>query len=582
MKAPKMKKLINLTPVAKRWLLIDLLGIVVGILGGLGAVLFRFIIKYVQIFFFEIILPLITIQVGGYNLGYVFLPVIGALIIGPLIVKFAKETKGHGVPEVLEAVALREGNIRKRVAFFKIGVSAITIGSGGSAGREGPIAQIGSTIGSYIGQIFNLEPQQKKLLVVCGLSAGIAGTFNAPLGGAIFGMEILLRGIGIFNAMPVILASVVGVAVSAAILGQETAFHLSDIVLWKPQELPLFLLLGVIFGLISVIWVKVFYGSETIFEKMKIPESLKMSVGGLLTGVLIMFFPIYGIAGVGYEGIDLALAGSLAIGLAFLLGAIKILATSFTIGSGGSGGIFAPSLFIGAMFGVGFGGLFKLAFPSLVEQTYTYGLAGMAALFAGAAQAPFNVIFMIPEMSNDYALMPPIMLASFTSFFVTWLFLKGSSIYTIKLQRRGINIKMGSPYILDLVDAKEVMTEKVVEIGAEMPLSILELYNLEHHHTGYPVTKDGKLVGIVTMNDIPNEGMDTKNLTVADIMSKTVITVNPDNKIKEVLEKMNEHKVGRLPVVKNDEPDLIVGIITRQDVFEAIRLAALRTESETE
>ncbi|GAH83135.1 unnamed protein product, partial [marine sediment metagenome] len=245
-------------------------------------------------------------------------------------------------------------------------VSAITIGSGGSAGREGPIAQIGSTVGSYIGNIFKLEPQQKKLLVVCGLSAGIAGTFNAPLGGAIFGMEILLRGIGIFNAMPVILASVVGVAVSASFLGQETAFHLSDIVLWKPQELPLFLLLGVIFGLISVIWVKVFYGSETIFEKIKIPESLKMGVGGLLTGVLIMFFPVYGIAGVGYEGIDLALAGSLAIGFAFLLGAIKILATSFTIGSGGSGGIFAPSLFIGAMFGVGFGGLFKLAFPLLV------------------------------------------------------------------------------------------------------------------------------------------------------------------------------------------------------------------------
>ena len=305
-----------------------------------------------------------------------------------------------------------------------------------------------------------------------------------------------------------------------------------------------------------------------------------MSVGGLLTGILIMFFPVYGIAGVGYEGIDLALIGSLTIGLAFLLGVVKILATSFTIGSGGSGGIFAPSLFIGAMFGVGFGGLFKLAFPSLVEQTYTYGLAGMAALFAGAAQAPFNVIFMIPEMSNDYALMPPIMLASFTSFFITWLFLKGSSIYTIKLQRRGINIKMGDPYILDLVNAEEVMTTKVVEIDANMPLSILELYYLEHHHTGYPVTKDGKLVGIVTINDIPNEGTDTKNLTVADIMSKTVITVNPDNKLKKVLEIMNEYKIGRLPVVKNDNPELIAGIITRTDVVDAIRLAASRTESE--
>ena len=235
---------LNLPPYAKNWLLLDLLGIIAGVAGGLGAVLFRYMIKGVQIVFFTYLLPLITMQVGNFNFGYIFLPFLGALIIGPLIMRFAPETKGHGVPEVMEAVALREGVIRKRVAFFKVAVSSITLGSGGSAGREGPIAQIGATVGSFLGQTFKLNAKEKKLMVVCGLSAGIAGTFNAPLGGALFGMEILLRGVGIFNAMPVILASVVGVAVSTSFLGNQPAFNILASAPWEPLELPIYLLLN--------------------------------------------------------------------------------------------------------------------------------------------------------------------------------------------------------------------------------------------------------------------------------------------------------------------------------------------------
>ena len=588
-------------PYAKRWFLMDLAAILIGVVGGFGAIFFRYVIKYVRILFFDIILPILTINVGRYNqgyidnfykadlvelihptysvdfthfnLGYILLPIIGGLIVGPLIMRFARETKGHGVPEVMEAVALRDGNIRKRVAFFKIAVSSITIGSGGSAGREGPIAQIGSTIGSFMGDVLHFDSRHKRLLVVCGLSAGIAATFNAPVGGALFGMEILLRGIGLFNAMPVILASVVGVAVSNVFLGNQPAFKIPELASWAPVELPIYLLFGLVFGVVAFIWVKVFYSSEEFFEKLKIPESLKPALGGVGTGILIMLFPIFGIAGVGYEGIDLALAGQLTLGLVFLLAFAKIIATSLSIGSGGSGGIFAPSLYIGSMVGVGFGGLFQLAFPNLIEHTYTYGLAGMAALFAGAAQAPLNVIFMIPEMSNDYLLIPPIMIASFTSFFIAWLLMKGDSIYTIKLKRRGIDIRMDRPYIMDLVKVEEVMTKDVVTVPAQLPASVVELYYLEHRHSGYPVISEGKLLGIVTINDVPRDEEEAKNMTVGEITSSFIITAFPDETIHTILEKMNKNNIGRVPVVKRDNVKAVIGIISRHDILHAYEIA---------
>jgi len=593
-------------PYAKKWFIIDLLAILIGVIGGFGAILFRYVINYVRMFFFDIILPILTINVGkfnlgyfdnfygrnlelitnpqitlqtaGFNLGYIFLPVIGALIVGPLIMRFARETKGHGVPEVMEAVALRGGKIRKRVALFKIAVSSITIGSGGSAGREGPIAQIGATIGSLIGEIFHLDAKHRKLLVVCGLSSGIAATFNAPVGGALFGMEILLRGVGLFNAMPVILSSVVGVAITNIFLGSEPAFHLSEIASWAPAELPLYLLLGLIFGVLAFVWVKVFYGFEDLFDKLKIPDSLKPALGGLGTGILIMFLPSFGIGGVGYEGIDLALAGQLTIGIVFLLAGVKIVATALSIGSGGSGGIFAPSLFIGSMIGIGFGGLFQLAFPSLIEHSYTYGLAGMAALFAGAAQAPLNVIFMIPEMSNDYLLIPPIMLASFTSFFIAWLLMKGDSIYTIKLKRKGIDIRADRPLIMNLVKVEEVMTKDVISIRSELPASIVELYHLEHKHEGYPVIFEGKLLGMVTLNDVPEDAEDKRNKKVQDITSSFVITVEPDETIHSVLEKMNKHNIGRVPVVQKDNPKNLIGIISKHDIIKAYEIAIKKPE----
>lgn len=559
---------------AKRLVILDFLGGIVGILGGLGAVLFRYAINLNRTLFFEVLLPRITLETGEFNLGLLLLPALGGLIVGPLTMKFAPETKGHGVPEVMEAVALKGGTIRKRVALLKIAVSSITIGSGGSAGREGPIAQIGASVGSLVGQMLKLSPQEVKLLVVCGLSAGIAGTFNAPLGGAIFGLEVLYRGIGLFNAVPVIIASVIGAATAATVLGQSPAFLAPVLTTWNPGELVFYVVLGISFGLLSVVWVRVFYAMEDLFSRMYFPAKFKAALGGLFTGSLIALFPKLGIMGVGYEGVNMALAGEVGLTLLLLLGTLKMLATSFTIGSGGSGGIFAPSLYIGSMFGAAMGIALHQTFPYLVEHPFTYSLAGMGALFAGAAQAPLNVIIMIPEMSGDYALIPPLMASSTSSFLVAWFFLRGSSIYTIKLERRGVKIRMGRPFVLDVVKVRDVMTKNVITVRSTMPVSALEMLFEEYYHIGYPVVDGGKLVGIVTVKDFqklpPN---DREGLRVGDIATRNVVVTYPDETVQEALDKMRRNDVGRLPVVDRNDNNKLVGIVTKKDLLKAVEIA---------
>lgn len=562
---------------AKKWILLDLLGGVAGLVGGLGAIVFRYMIDLNSRLFFGLLLPIVSMELNGFNIGIIILPVLGGLIVGPLIMRFAPETKGHGVPEVMEAVALKGGRIRKRVAFLKVIVSSITIGSGGSAGREGPIAQIGATIGSFLGQAFKLSSQDVRLLVVCGLSAGIAGTFNAPLGGAIFGMEILFRGITLFNAMPVVFGSVIGAATAASVLGQHPAFIAPIVKSWSPPELILFTLLGVVFGLISVFWVKTFYMIEDGFARLRFPSQFKLALGGLATGVLIMLYPQFGIMGVGYEGVNMALVGELSLLLLFTLGILKILATSFTIGSGGSGGIFAPSLYIGCMFGAVMGQIFQQAFPSLVQQPFTYALAGMGALFAGAAQAPLSVIVMIPEMSNDYALIPPLMASSVSSFFVAWLFLRGSSIYTIKLEKRGVKLRMERTFTLDLIKVEEVMTKNVVAVDSNMPLPALELFFEEQHHIGYPVLEKGQLAGIVTLSDLQKVPHgDRSKLKVGEVATKKIIVAYPDETMHTALDKMYEHDIGRLLVVDRENPKRLLGIVSKKDLLRAHEIASER------
>jgi len=555
----------------KTWFKINLLSILVGITGGLGAIVFRKMIEFFHYLFFTVILNHITYQVGGVNLGIALLPALGGLVVGPIVNRVAPETKGHGVPEVLEAVTLKEGVIRSRVAAVKILVSSLTIGSGGSVGREGPIAQIGSSVGSVLGQMFSLPESYRRLLVVCGLASGISGTFMAPLGGAVFGIEVIYSGVAAYDIIPVILSSVVGMFVTAEVFGLQPAFLLPVYHMVNPLELLYFVPIGVLFGLIAMTWTRGLYFFEDLFDRVSLPEWLKPSIGGLLTGLLAMFFVGYGIFGTGYEGIDLAIAGELSWKILIVLGVAKFLATGITLGSGSSGGIFAPSLYMGCMFG-GALGYFLMALPFASKELYVYAIVGMAALFSGAAKAPLTCIIMLPEMSGNYYLLAPLMMACACSYFVSTVFMEGS-IYTLKLKRRGVEVDQTIDP-LKLVYVEEIMTpaDQVVHVKPDTPLSVVSFMIWETEHTGFPVIDNGRYVGMITLESlskVPQEKLD--ELKAEDIMVSDLPPIHPRHTGHYVMETMNrEYEI--LPVLAPGDGDRLLGVVSDADVLKAIQL----------
>ncbi len=553
----------------KIWLKINGLAVVVGVVGGLGAILFRKMIDLFNYLFFGLVLPSISYDYGGYNLAVILLPVLGGLIVGPIIQAVAPETKGHGVPEVLEAVHRSGGKIRGRVAAVKTLVSSITIGSGGSVGREGPIAQIGSTFGSFLGSSFGLSEAYVKLLIVCGLSAGISGTFIAPLGGALFGIEVIYSGVAPYDVIPIFLASVVGMAITGEVFGIKPAFTTTEYTLRNPVELIYFVPMGLAFGFLSILWTKGLYFFEDRFQGLPVMEQVKPALGGLLTGIIGVFFLRYGILGVGYEGIDAAIAGGLSVGMLLLLGVAKMLSTSLTVGSGGSGGIFAPSLFIGAMFG-GVVGHFLAMMPMASTQPYVYYLVGMSALFAGAAKAPLTCIVMLPEMTDNYHLLPPLMLACASSYLVSSILMRGS-IYTLKLRRRGVEIDTtASP--LKLVKVEEIMTpaEKVISVKPDTPVSVASFLVWDTKHTGFPVVEDGRLLGILTLKQIGEvPASELEETLVKQVCIRDSATAFPDETANDVLEKMDRYGVELLPVVDRRDNGKILGVVSKRDTLDA-------------
>lgn len=402
--------------------------LVSGIAGGLGAIFFRALIYLNEDFFFGFL--------GGHGLPIIFLPVIGGLIVGPLIYKYATEAWGHGVPEVMEALRSRGGRIRTRVAIVKIFASSITIGSGGSAGREGPIAQIGASVSSVVGQLFHLDSRSLKLMVMAGASAGISGTFKAPIGGALFGLEVLNGEIRTTDLIVMALSSIIGYAVSVAILGPSPVFIAQGIT-FKDSDMPFYLLLGIIGGFVSYLWTRSLYGVEDLFARFKIQRKwFSPFLGAWVVGAIGLFFPQT--LGLGYNVLNEFFAGNLAIKytgsfiLFFLLLFFAKLGTSaFTIGSGGSGGVFSPSLFMGAMLGAIYGIIIDTAFPSISPGYTSFALVGMAVIFAGSAKAPLMSTIIVAEMSRNFVLLPGLFIASTMSYLISG----PGSIYLFKVQR---------------------------------------------------------------------------------------------------------------------------------------------------
>ncbi|UCE11630.1 MAG: chloride channel protein [Candidatus Thorarchaeota archaeon] len=571
------------------------LAALVGVISGVTAIAFRGLILVVSLVFVSL-----PVYLGSW--GWLIAPAIGGLLVSIIVKRFAHEAKGHGVPELIDAYALRGGMIRARVPLLKSLASAICIGSGGSCGREGPIAQIGGGAGSALASFLGLNRRMTKTLLVCGTASGIAATFNAPLGGALFGIEIVAGGIAGFPIVPIILSSVIATALADAVLGTQPSFQAPLFYLDNYMELAFYLTLGLILGIMSVLWSRGFYQIEDILERMKGSKHALTAFGGLLVGALALlalnieaafgytgvmkpgepYFPA--IMGVGYAFVDATLLGLVGVSVLVMFGLLKFFATSITLGSGGSGGVFAPTLFIGAAFGGAFGLVINIAFPEIVSQPMAYALVGMAALFAGSGRAPITCIVMLMEMTNDYSLILPLMAAVSMSYLVSSS-IEVESIYTLKLARRGIDIKR-SQYVgaLREVKASQVMTASPTILKPDMTVpQVLRIVD-DTHHTKFPVVdSDNKIVGtLITENLFGGPEGGCPECLVRDLMNVEVLIVSSEATMDSVLHGMLERDEGHAVVVDPLKPERMIGFLTKADVLSAYELAILRLREDGE
>ncbi|HWC79535.1 MAG TPA: chloride channel protein [Pseudonocardiaceae bacterium] len=377
---------------------------------------------------------------------FVVIPVLGGLLYGPLIYRFAREARGHGVPEVMIAVAEHGGRIRPQVSVVKALASALCIGVGGSVGREGPIVQIGSALASSLGQWIRLPENRLRILVACGAAGGISATFNAPITGVFFGVELILREFSIEAIFTVMLSSMVANVIARLFLGSAPFFTKLPAGIGLPHTYDYLLvaLLAVAAALIGLAFKNVLYWFEDACDRVwgNRPEWARPAVGGVLLGLLLLALPqLYG---VGYPVMYQAFDGNYALWLLLLLAAGKMIATSLTIGIGGSGGVFAPSLFVGATAGVAFGEIVAHLFGPAAGSPALYGIVGMGAVFASAARGPLTALASVVEMTGDFTLTLPVMLGIAISTTLSRALSHGT-VYTTKLLRRGIDIDRAKP-----------------------------------------------------------------------------------------------------------------------------------------
>ncbi len=555
--------------------LLILLSVIVGLATAFGAMGFVLLIEYFNGLFFGLTDQILTTAVGfanwgGYKWWFPIIPALGGLLVGPIVFKFASEAKGHGVPEVMNSVARLGGIIRPRVAVAKTIASAICIGSGGSAGREGPIVQIGSAFGSTVGQMFRMSGDRVKILVGCGAAAGISAVFNAPIAGVIFSLEVILGDFAIKTFAPVILASVVSSVVTRTFMGNHPAFEVPSYSLVSAWEIPMYVVLGVVLGALSVVFIRVLDWFEDTFDKLKINNMVKPALGGLLLGVLAIFYPQ--VLADGYKTISLTLYGNIGIWLLLLLIFMKLLATSLTLGSGNSGGIFAPALFMGATAGGSFGVMINKLFPTVTATPGAYALVGMAGMVAGAAHAPMTAMLIIFEMTSDYRIILPLMVTVvFAALVAGRLF--PHSIYTVKLAKRGIELRGGKDInVLKSHTVSEVMDTEFETIPSSTTL--LDIFNIiEHSRESYFIVADrqGQMKGVLSFQDIRNllSQHTLDYLVIAqDLVSPEPVVLRLGDDLEKAYSVFGQRDFVLVPVVEDGDSRKVVGVVRRDNLID--------------
>jgi CIC family chloride channel protein len=548
--------------------------LVVGVGAGLGAILFRYLITWCTL--------VLTGHVDYAGAGrepnpfvpalgiwfVVLAPVLGGLVYGPLVEFFAREARGHGVPEVMLAVAQRAGRIRPQVAAIKALASAMCIGSGGSVGREGPIVQIGSALGSTLGQLLHTPGPRLRLLVACGAAGGISATFNAPIAGVMFALELILRDFEAQAFGAVVLASVAANVVGRAAFGSAAFLALPGFRLFSLWEFLLYGGLGVLAAGVGVVFIRVLYGLEDLADRFwKGPEWLRPGIGGLALGFLLLALPeMYG---VGYPVLERAIRGDYTVPFLLLLLAGKIFATSLTISIGGSGGVFAPSLFMGAALGSAYGGLMQMLLPGIVGPAGAYGLVGMGAVFAAASRAPITSVLIIFELTGDYEIILPLMLAIALAVPIGH-FLSEDTIYTAKLRRRGIDVARTRPVDLMTVLAVRDAMQPIQEVLAQdVPVREAIKRFANDGRDAFPVVdRRGSYRGMVTARRIEQSlAAGDSDPTVGQV-AEDGPALTEDQNLEAAVRQLGWTEESGLPVLTPDRQRL-AGWLNHRDVLRA-------------
>src|SRR5579862_926491 len=549
------------------------LSLVVGAGAGLGAIAFRYLILgFTYVFSGHRDYSAAGRAAYGHvhGLGFWFVlvaPVVGGLLYGPLIYFFAREARGHGVPEVMYAVAERGGRIRPQVAVVKSLASALCIGSGGSVGREGPIVQIGSALGSTLGQLTRVPESRLRILVACGAAGGISATFNAPIAGVFFGLELILRDFEAESFGVVVLSSFVADIIGRAAFGSHPFLALPPFQLRSPVEYPLYAGLGLLAALVGVAFIRVLYGTEDLADRIwHGPEWLRPAAGGALLGLVLLALPeLYG---VGYPPLEHAIRGNYVVWLLLALLAGKVIATSVTIAIGGSGGVFAPSLFMGAMLGSAYGIGVHHLLPGLTGPAGAYGIVGMGAVFAGAARAPITAVIIIFELTGDYRIILPLMFAIALAAGVSKLFCR-ETIYTLKLRRRGIDIMRGrGANLMQLVHVSEAMQPLPHALDSRTSLNEVVARLGDAPTDGLPVIdENGGYRGTVTSQQVEQAMRENALDATAGDLAQDLPALRSRQTLEDALGALLRARSG-LPVVAGDDGQP-VGWLTHLDVLRA-------------
>jgi CIC family chloride channel protein len=567
----------------RKWIPIAVL---IGIVSGLGAILFDGAITFFN--------NLLIGNIAGYQLptsageGGILpsllstpylIPVIttlGGLVSGIIVFGFAPEAEGHGTDSAIEAFHQKKGAIRSRIPIVKLLASAITIGSGGSAGREGPTAQIAAGFGSFLGKILHLNFRDRRIALAVGIGAGIGSIFKAPFGGAILAAEILYMGDFEVGALfPAFIASTVGYSIFGSVKGWTPIFGSMNLGSFQdPLNLPFYAILGVACGLLGIVYVVSFYGIKTGFQRLKIPNFIKPAIGGLMVGLIALFFPQ--ILGVGYGWLQIVMDGNfllLSVSILPVIILLKIIATSFTVGSGGSGGVYGPSLIIGGMLGAIVWAILNSLIPNFQPNVAEFVIIGMMAFFGGVGKVPVAVILMASEMTGTYTLLVPSMIATAIAYIITGK----HTIYQSQLPSRAESPAHKGEFAippLQKLFVKDAMSNYVTTANPDMLVSEAAEIMKKHGIRGLPVTNlQGELVGIITVTDILQIHPDERTKrTIASVMTKDPFVTYPDENLSSVMEKLTGNQIGRLPVVNMKNKKQIIGIITREDIWRVYRI----------